>query len=79
MVQARDGRILFLMKALAALIFISKISLGSVLPIPHSVSIFIFQQGLASLLMNVFLCFVWNPTGLVVASGASTPSPQRVL
>lgn len=59
MMQARDGRILFLIKALAALIFISKISFGSVLPIPQRFSFFIFQQGLHPFL-NVFLCFLFG-------------------
>lgn len=57
MIQARDGRILFLIKALVALLFISKISLGSFLPLPQSFSIFIFQAGLHPF-MNVFLCFL---------------------
>nr|BFD60779.1 hypothetical protein CKG001_28860 [Bdellovibrio sp. CKG001]BFD64192.1 hypothetical protein BdHM001_28730 [Bdellovibrio sp. HM001] len=58
MVGARDGRILFLIKALVALLFISKISLGSfLLPVPHSFSYLIFQQGLHPY-VNVFLCFL---------------------
>nr|WP_295904827.1 O-antigen ligase family protein [uncultured Bdellovibrio sp.] len=55
MITARDGRILFLIKALVALLFISKISLGSLLPVPQSFSYFIFQQGLHPF-VNVFLC-----------------------
>ncbi len=58
MVGARDGRILFLIKALVALLFISKISLGSfLLPVPYSFSYLIFQQGLHPY-VNVFLCFL---------------------
>lgn len=57
MIQARDGRILFLIKALVALIFIAKISLGSVLPLPHSFSFLIFQQGMHPF-VNVFLCVI---------------------
>lgn len=57
MIQARDGRILFLIKALVALLFISKISFGSFLPLPPRFSIFIFQAGLHPF-MNVFLCFL---------------------
>ncbi|UOF00973.1 O-antigen ligase family protein [Bdellovibrio reynosensis] len=59
MVRANDGRILFLIKALVALLFISKISLGSILPIPRSFSYFIFQQGLHPF-MNVLLCFLFG-------------------
>lgn len=59
MVEARDGRIIFLIKALVAMLFISKISLGSFLPIPNSFSIFIFQKGLHPF-VNVFLCFLFG-------------------
>lgn len=59
MIQARDGRILFLIKALVALLFIAKISLGSFLPLPQSFSIFIFQAGLHPF-MNVFLCLLFG-------------------
>lgn len=60
MIRARDGRILFLIKALVALLFISKISLGSfLLPVPRSLSFLIFQQGLHPFL-NVFLCFLFG-------------------
>lgn len=59
MLQARDGRILFLIKALVALLFISKISLGSLLPIPQSFSFLIYQQGLHPF-VNVFLCALFG-------------------
>lgn len=55
MLKAHDGRILFLIKALVALLFISKISLGSLLPIPSSFSFFIYQKGLHPF-VNLFLC-----------------------
>lgn len=55
MLQARDGRILFLIKALVAMLFISKISLGSLLPIPASFAFLIYQKGLHPF-MNLFLC-----------------------
>jgi hypothetical protein len=57
MISRRDPRIVFLIKALVSLIFIAKISLGSVLPIPSDVSIFIFQKGLHPY-MNILLCFI---------------------
>ncbi|MNJ99839.1 O-Antigen ligase [compost metagenome] len=66
MIQARDGRILFLIKALIALVFVSKISLGSVLPLPSSFSYFIFQKGLHPY-MNVFLCFLLGFPLLILA------------
>ncbi|MBV2168608.1 MAG: O-antigen ligase family protein [Bdellovibrio sp.] len=59
MIQARDGRILFLIKALVAMLFISKISFGSVLPVPQSFSFLIYQQGLHPFL-NVFLCALFG-------------------
>lgn len=59
MLQARDGRILFLIKALVALLFISKISLGSLLPIPQSFTFLIYQQGLHPF-VNVFLCVLFG-------------------
>lgn len=65
MISARDGRILFLIKALVALIFISKISLGSFLPLPYSFSYFIFQKGLHPY-MNVALCVLFGvPLGIL--------------
>lgn len=65
MISARDGRILFLIKALVALIFISKISLGSFLPLPYSFSYFIFQRGLHPY-MNVVLCVLFGvPLGIL--------------
>lgn len=57
--NARDGRILFLIKALVALLFISKVSLGGVLPVPQSYSFLIYQQGLHPY-VNVFLCFLFG-------------------
>lgn len=57
--QARDGRILFLIKSLIAMVFLSKVSLGSFVPIPSTVSIFIFQKGLHPY-MNVALCFFFG-------------------
>lgn len=59
MFTARDGRILFLIKALVALLFISKVSLGSLLPLPQSFSFLIFQKGLHPF-VNVFLCFLFG-------------------
>lgn len=59
MITSRDGRILFLIKALVALLFVSKISLASVLPIPRSFSVFIFQSGLHPF-VNVFLCALFG-------------------
>lgn len=66
MIRAHDGRILFLIKALVALLFLSKISLGSfMLPIPFSVPPFIYQQGMHPF-VNVFLCFLLGlPLGLL--------------
>ncbi|AFY02876.1 O-antigen ligase family protein [Bdellovibrio bacteriovorus] len=66
MIRARDGRILFLIKALVALLFLSKISLGSfLLPVPYSFSFLIFQQGMHPF-VNVFLCFLLGlPLGLM--------------
>lgn len=65
MATARDGRILFLIKSLVALLFISKISLGSLIPVPQSFSFLIFQQGLHPF-VNVFLCFLFGiPLGLL--------------
>lgn len=66
MIQARDGRILFLIKALVALVFISKISLGSILPLPSNFSYFIFQKGLHPY-MNVLLCFLLGFPLLILA------------
>lgn len=59
MIQASDRRIVFLIKALVALVFIAKISLGAFLPLPSSFSFFIFQRGLHPF-MNVFLCFLFG-------------------
>ncbi|MGZ3773659.1 MAG: O-antigen ligase family protein [Pseudobdellovibrionaceae bacterium] len=59
MVKANDGRILFLIKALVALLFISKISLASLIPIPQKFSIFIFQAGLHPVI-NVVLAFLFG-------------------
>lgn len=59
MLKAHDGRILFLIKALVAMLFLSKISLGSVLPIPYSFSSLIFQYGMHPF-VNVFLCFLFG-------------------
>ncbi|NUN04396.1 MAG: O-antigen ligase family protein [Bdellovibrio sp.] len=59
MLQARDGRILFLIKALVAMLFISKISLGSLLPIPASFAFLIYQKGLHPF-MNLFLCILFG-------------------
>lgn len=59
MIQARDGRILFLIKALVALMFLAKVSLGSVLPVPRSYSFLIYQQGLHPF-VNVFLCALFG-------------------
>jgi hypothetical protein len=59
MITSRDGRILFLMKALVALIFLAKISLGSILPIPRSFSFLIFQSGMHPVI-NVFLCVLFG-------------------
>lgn len=56
---AQDGRILFLVKALVSLLFLSKISFGSVLPIPQSFSFLIFQKGMHPF-VNVFLCFLFG-------------------
>lgn len=66
MIRARDGRILFLIKALVALLFLSKISLGSLLlPVPYSFSSLIFQHGMHPF-VNVFLCFLFGlPLGLM--------------
>lgn len=57
--QVRDGRILFLIKALVALVFLSKVSLGSFLPLPHSFAFLIYQQGLHPF-VNVFLCVLFG-------------------
>jgi hypothetical protein len=57
MVEARDKRIVFLIKALIAMAFIAKISLGALLPIPKTFLFLIFQQGLHPFL-NVFICFL---------------------
>lgn len=60
MIRAQDGRIRFLIKALVALLFLSKISLGSfLLPIPSSFSFLIYQQGLHPY-VNVFLCALFG-------------------
>ncbi|MGZ3817816.1 MAG: O-antigen ligase family protein [Bdellovibrio sp.] len=59
MIQARDGRILFLIKALVALLFLSKISFGRFFPLPQSFSVFIFQAGMHPF-VNVFLCFLFG-------------------
>lgn len=56
---AQDGRILFLVKALVSLLFLSKISFGSIFPIPQSFSFFIFQKGMHPF-VNVFLCFLFG-------------------
>ncbi|MFM6927694.1 MAG: O-antigen ligase family protein [Bdellovibrio sp.] len=55
MIQVRDQRILFLIKALIALAFVCKVSLGSLLPIPREVPYLIFQQGMHPY-VNVVLC-----------------------
>lgn len=57
MLQARDRRIKILIKGLIALVFLSKISLGSLIPIPRSFSFIIFQQGMHPYL-NVVFCFL---------------------
>ncbi|KYG66110.1 hypothetical protein AZI86_03335 [Bdellovibrio bacteriovorus] len=59
MIKARDGRILFLIKALVAMIFIAKISLGSFLPVPRNFSFILFQAGLHPV-VNVFLCVLFG-------------------
>lgn len=65
MLKAKDARILFLIKALIALIFLSKVSLGSLLPIPENLSVFIFQQGMHPF-VNVFLCALFGIPLLVL-------------
>ncbi|MBO9666059.1 MAG: O-antigen ligase family protein [Bdellovibrio sp.] len=55
MIKANDGRILFLIKALVALVFLCKVSLGGFLPIPREVPYLIFQQGMHPY-VNVALC-----------------------
>ncbi len=61
----RDPRILFLIKALIAMIFLSKISLGAFLPLPHSFGFLIFQKGMHPYL-NVLFCFLLGlPLGLL--------------
>lgn len=61
----RDPRILFLIKALIAMIFLSKISLGAFLPLPNSFGFLIFQKGMHPYL-NVLLCFLLGfPLGLL--------------
>lgn len=57
--KARDGRILFLIKALAALAFLSKVSFGALLPIPREVPYLIFQQGMHPYI-NVLLCALFG-------------------
>jgi Lipid A core - O-antigen ligase and related enzymes len=59
MIQARDKRIVFLMKAMIAMAFIAKISLGAFLPIPRSFLFLVYQQGLHPF-VNVFLCFLFG-------------------
>lgn len=55
----QDGRILFLVKALVSLLFLSKISFGSIFPIPPSFSFLIFQKGMHPF-VNVFFCFLFG-------------------
>ncbi|WP_246845135.1 O-antigen ligase [Bdellovibrio sp. NC01] len=57
--KARDGRILFLIKALAALAFLSKVSFGVILPIPREIPYLIFQQGMHPY-VNVVLCALFG-------------------
>ncbi|QDK39831.1 hypothetical protein DOE51_16175 [Bdellovibrio sp. NC01] len=59
MLKARDGRILFLIKALAALAFLSKVSFGVILPIPREIPYLIFQQGMHPY-VNVVLCALFG-------------------
>lgn len=59
MYMLRDGRILFLIKVLVALIFLSKVSFGSLLPVPRNFSFLIFQQGMHPFL-NVLFCFLFG-------------------
>lgn len=61
MVLPSDRRILFLIKALIALLFISKISLGVLLPIPSSFWVIIFQKGLHPFLNIVFVLIFGGP------------------
>lgn len=66
MIRAHDGRILFLIKALVALPFLSKISLGSFgVPVPFSLPPLIYQQGMHPF-VNVFLCLLLGvPLGIL--------------
>lgn len=57
MIKPADARIAFLIKALIGLLFLAKISFGSFLPLPHSFSFFIFQQGMHPAI-NVLLSFL---------------------
>ncbi|WP_413577065.1 O-antigen ligase family protein [Bdellovibrio sp. HCB290] len=57
MIHAKDARILFLIKSLVALIFLCKVSLGGLLPIPREVPFLIFQQGMHPY-VNVLLTFL---------------------
>ena len=59
MIKANDKRILFLIKALAALAFLAKVSLGALLPIPREVPYLIFQQGMHPYI-NVVLCILFG-------------------
>lgn len=52
-----DGRIVFLIKAFVSLMFISKISLAGLLPVPRSFSFLLFQAGMHPYL-NVILSFL---------------------
>lgn len=57
MIKPSDVRIAFLIKALIGLLFLAKISFGSILPLPHSFSFLIFQQGMHPAI-NVLLSFL---------------------
>ncbi|WP_413586376.1 O-antigen ligase family protein [Bdellovibrio sp. HCB274] len=57
MIHAKDARILFLIKSLVALIFLCKVSLGGLLPIPREIPYLIFQQGMHPY-VNVLLTFL---------------------
>ncbi|WP_413559909.1 O-antigen ligase family protein [Bdellovibrio sp. HCB209] len=57
MIQAKDARILFLIKSLVALVFLCKVSLGGLLPIPREIPYLIFQQGMHPY-VNVLLTFL---------------------
>lgn len=67
MLQARDRRIRALIKGLLALVFISKISLGSFIPVPRSFSFILFQQGMHPYL-NVLLCFLLGVPLLILGT-----------